>query len=141
LTQLQASQPSLSQEDITTNHAFDTRQTQYYTNAGAYLGLVERKQSRAQGVTYSLTEKGFRIMAKKFRARNLSLVQAVLEHGVFNQVLRLYMQQGTRPLREQVEAIMRTANLEGLGKETSTIPRRAQTVLAWLDWIIELTRR
>jgi len=77
LTQLQASQPSLSQEDITTNHAFDTRQTQYYTNAGAYLGLIERKQSREQGVTYSLTEKGIRIMAKKFRARNLSLVQAV----------------------------------------------------------------
>lgn len=141
LTQLQASQPSLSQEDITTNHAFDTRQTQYYTNAGAYLGLIERKQSREQGVTYSLTEKGIRIMAKKFRARNLSLVHAVLEHGVFSQALQLYMQQGSRPLREQVEAIMRAANLEGLGKETSTIPRRAQTVLAWMDWIIELTRR
>jgi hypothetical protein len=141
LTQLQASQISLSQEDITTNHAFDTRQTQYYTNAGAYLGLIERKQSREQGVTYSLTEKGFRIMAKKFRARNLSLVEAVLQHGVFNQALQLYMQQGSRPLREQVEAIMRAANLEGLGRQTSTIPRRAQTVLSWMDWILGLTDR
>jgi hypothetical protein len=109
-----------------------SRQTQYYTNAGAYLGLIERKQSREQGVTYSLTEKGFRIMAKKFRARNLSLVEAVLQHGVFNQALQLYMQQGGRPLREHVEAIMRAANLEGLGRETSTIPRRAQTVLSWM---------
>jgi hypothetical protein len=141
LTQLYASQPSLSQEDITTNHAFDTRQTQYYTNAGAYLGLIERRQSREQGVTYSLTKKGSAIMAKKLRARNLSLVQAVLEHDVLNQTLRLYMQQGVRPSREQVEAIMRAANLQGLGKESSTIPRRAQTVLAWIDWIIELTRR
>jgi hypothetical protein len=68
-------------------------------------------------------------------------VQAVLEHGVFSQALQLYMQQGSRPLREQVETIMRAANLEGLGRETTTIPRRAQTVLAWMDWIIELTRR
>jgi len=140
LAQLHAAQ-SLSQEDITTNHAFDTRQTQYYTNAGAYLGLIERKQSKEHGVTYSLTEKGSKIMSKKLRARNLSLVQTVLEHGVFNQSLRLYMQQVTRPSRDQIEAIMRDANLERLGKEGSTIPRRAQTVLAWIDWIIGLTNR
>lgn len=140
LTQLYAAQ-SLSQEDITTNHAFDTRQTQYYTNAAAYLGLIERKQSKEHGVAYSLTEKGSKIMGKKHRARNLSLVQAILEHGVFHQTLRLYMDKGAKPVREQVEAIMREANLEGLGKESSTIPRRAQTVLAWMEWIVELTQR
>jgi predicted transcriptional regulator len=139
--QLYAAQPTLSQEDITTNHAFDTRQTQYYTNAGAYLGLIERKQSREQGVTYSLTEKGSMIMAKKLRARNLSLVDAILEHGVFNQAVRLYLQQGGKPTRIQVEAIMREANLEGIDKESSTIPRRAQTVLAWTDWIMALMLR
>jgi len=141
LMQLYAAQPALSQEDITTNHAFDTRQTQYYTNAGAYLGLIERKQNREQGVTYSLTEKGSKIMAKKLRARNLSLVESILEHGVFNQALRLYLQQGGKPTRIQIEAIMREANLEGIDKESSTIPRRAQTVLSWLDWIIGLTQR
>lgn len=141
LMQLYAAQPTLSQEDITTNHAFDTRQTQYYTNAGAYLGLIERKQSREQGVTYSLTEKGSMIMAKKLRARNLSLVDAILEHGVFNQAVRLYLQQGGKPTRIQVEAIMREANLEGIDKESSTIPRRAQTVLAWTDWIMALMLR
>jgi hypothetical protein len=141
LNQLYASQPFLSQEDITTNHAFDTRQTQYYTNAGAYLGLVERKQGREQRVTYSLTGKGFTIMAKKLRSRNLSFVQSILEHEVFNQGLRMYMDQGIRPLREQVEAVMRAAHLDGLSQDGTTIPRRAQTVLAWINWIIELTRR
>jgi hypothetical protein len=140
LTQLHASQPFLSQEDITTNHAFDTRQTQYYTSAGAYLGLIE-KQRREKGVTYSLTAKGSSIMANKLRPRNLLLVQSILEHGVFNQGLRMYLDRGIRPLLDQVEDIMREAHLRGLSREGTTIPRRAQTVLAWIDWIIELTRR
>jgi hypothetical protein len=132
----------LPQEDITTNHAFDLRQTQYYTNAARYLGLVERHSDRDLGVTYTLTRDGKRIMGlKNPQRRNLALVQAILKHRVFNDTLRLYIfTEASRPTVEQVVEIMRAAEL-GLDREGTTIRRRAQTVLAWMDWIMRLKRR
>ncbi|MCA1629345.1 MAG: hypothetical protein LC785_07315 [Acidobacteria bacterium] len=133
----------LSQEDITTNHAFDLRQTQYYTNAARYLGLVEHHSDRNLGVTYTLTRDGERIMGlKNPQQRNLALVEAILKHRVFNDTLRLYIfKQAGRPTVEQVVEIMRGAEL-GLDRQgTTTIRRRAQTVLAWMDWIMRLKRR
>jgi hypothetical protein len=137
LSQLYGARASLSQDFITTNYAFDRRQTQYYTQAAHYLGLVERHYSREEGVTYSLTERGTRIMAQHPQVRNLALVECILEHKVFNQTLRLYFEQGARPTIEQVVAIMRDARLRISG---TTPRRRAQTVLAWVDWIMQLTR-
>jgi hypothetical protein len=133
----------LSQEEITTNHAFDLRQTQYYTNAARYLGLVEHHSDRNLGVTYTLTRDGERIMGlKNPQQRYLALVEAILKHRVLNDTLRLYIfKQAGRPTVEQVVEIMRAAEL-GLDREgTTTIRRRAQTVLAWMDWIMRLKRR
>jgi hypothetical protein len=133
----------LTQEDITTNHAFDLRQTQYYTTAARYLGLLERHSDKDLGVTYTLTRDGGRIMGTKSpHRRNLALVEAILKHRVFNETLRLYMfKLAGRPTVEQVVEIMRGAEL-GLDQEgTTTLRRRAQTVLAWMDWIMRLKRR
>jgi hypothetical protein len=134
---------ALSQEDITSNHAFDLRQTQYYTNAARYLGLAERLSDRDLGITYTLTRDGERTMGlRNPQQRNLALVEAILKHRVFNKTLRLYIfKQAGRPTVEQVVEIMRAAEL-GLDREgTTTIRRRAQTVLAWMDWIMRLKRR
>lgn len=140
LTQLHAA-GGMSQEDITTNHAFDLRQTQYYANAGRYLGLIESRRSREEGVAYSLTPKAGAIMARRPAARNLALVETILEHHVFNESVRLYLAQAGRPNINQVIEIMRAAEL-GLDQAgTTTISRRAQTVLAWVNWMMRLTRR
>jgi hypothetical protein len=140
LTQIYRSD-QLSQEEITTNYAFDLRQTQYYTNAARYLGLVERRTDGDLGTTYTITREGTAIMGLKLpRRRNLALVKAVLKHHVFNETLRLYLQQAGRPSVEQTVEIMRAARL-GLDREgTTTMRRRAQTVLAWLDWVMRLKR-
>jgi hypothetical protein len=140
LTQLHGAN-ALSPDEITTNYAFDFRQTHYYTRAGMYLGLIERQQSREQGVGYALTPRGSGIMSKRPQARSLSLVESILEHEVFNKTLRLYLNQAARPTPEQVVEIMNGAQL-GLDKDGSTTTRRrAQTVLSWMDWIMKLTRR
>ena len=140
LSQLHAA-GTLSREDITTNHAFDVRQTQYYTNAGRYLGLIDVSRSREEGVKYSLTARGSQILALRPSARNLALAEAILEHRVFHDTTQLYLQNAGRPSLDEVIAIMRQAAL-GLNQSgTTTIPRRAQSVLAWVDWIMQLTRR
>jgi hypothetical protein len=140
LTQLRGA-GVLSPDDITTNYAFDFRQTHYYTRAGMYLGLIERQQSREHGISYTLTPRGSSIMSRKPAARSLALVECILEHEIFNKTLRLYLNQGARPAVEQVVEIMNVAQL-GLDRDGSTtIRRRAGTVLSWTDWIIKLTRR
>jgi hypothetical protein len=138
LTQLYGANGNLSQEYITTNYAFDLRQTQYYTNAASYLGLLERHHSPGQGVSYALTKSGADIMRMHPRGRNLALVRCALERRVFNRTLRLYLEQGARPTVEQVVEIMKAARLSLAG---TTLPRRAQTVLLWIDWILGLTRQ
>jgi hypothetical protein len=129
----------MSQEDVTTNHAFDLRQTQYYTNAGRYLGLIER--TREDGVTYSLTPRGAAIMARRPAERNLSLAESIIEHPVFNGAVRRYLGGACRPSMQDILEIMREAKL-GLDRDgNTTLRRRSQTVLAWVDWMMQLTRR
>lgn len=130
----------LSQEDITTNYAFNIRQSGYYTRAAMYLGFIERKYSKEQGVTFVVTERGSNIMQKTAKGRNLALVEYILEKRVFNQSLQLYLQQYARPSTEQVVKIMEVSGIK-LGKDDSeTIPRRAGTVIAWIDWIMSITQ-
>jgi hypothetical protein len=136
LSQLYGARTPLSQDFITTNYAFNLRQTQYYTQGAHFLGLVKPHHLRKEGVTYSLTERGTCIMAQHPQARNLGLVECILEHEVFNRTLRLYFKQEARPTVEQIVEIMREARL---GLSDKTLARRAQTVLAWVDWIIRLT--
>lgn len=138
LTQLYGANGVLSQGYITANYAFDSRQTLYYTQAASYLGLVERHYNKEQGVSYKLTDKGVRIMSSPPHARNLDLVKCILERKVFNKALHTYFDRAARPSAEQVEEIMKRANLGLTGK---TISRRAKTVRAWVDWIVNLPRR
>lgn len=128
---------SLSQEDITSNYAFDVRQAQYYTNAAIYLGLVQKTTDREQGVIYSMSDRGINILERTPKRRNLALVECILEKQVFHQTLHLYLQNGSKPNINQVVKVMENAQLD-LSK--STMLRRGQTVLAWIDWIMGLTQ-
>lgn len=138
LAQLYGAGGTLTKDYITSNYDFDSRQTLYYAQAAAYLGLVERRRYRGHGVAYSLTKRGAAVMSRHPQARNLALVECVLERNVFNRALRIYFESARRPSSEQVEEIMKSARLGLSGK---TIPRRAQTVLRWVDWITTLEKR
>jgi hypothetical protein len=137
LTQLRGAGGVLTQDYITSNYEFDLRQTQYYTNAARYLGLVEWRSSKGQGVTYGLTGRGAEIMSRPPRERNLALVECILERKVFHQTLKLYLERGERPANEQVVELMRPVRPELKGK---TLGRRAQTVVLWADWIVNLSK-
>ncbi|MDQ3743432.1 MAG: hypothetical protein M3444_03525 [Acidobacteriota bacterium] len=137
LTQLRGASGALTQEYITSNYAFDTRQTRYYTDAARYLGLVERR-GRAQGVMYALTDLGDEIMSRPPRERNLALVERLLERKVFRQTLGPYLERGARPSAKRVEEFIRRARPE---LTDDTIERRAKTVLSWADWVVNLSEQ
>ena len=130
----------LTKEYITQNYQFDIRQTDYYTNSAIYLGLIHKYTSReTKEITYALTDEGRNIMRKKHKSKNMSLVKHILEHEAFNKVFRKYFDLGHKPDHNTVCEIMRNCYIYNVCKEGTTIPRRAQTVIGWLNWILGLT--
>ncbi len=126
----------LTKDEITTTYDFDSRQTDYYSNAGRYLGLIE--ESVLVDVGCKLSDKGRSLFCLNFKERQLKLAELILEHSVFADVLGLYFEKAAEPSRDDVIEIMRNAGLYHVGSE-STYRRRASTVLSWVNWILGLT--
>ena len=83
----------LSRDEITTNYDFDPRQTNYYTDAGRYLGLIGKRKEDGQ-IIFSLTDEGRRLFRLKYILRQLKLVELILSHKAFNETFKLYIKQG-----------------------------------------------
>lgn len=79
-------------------------------------------------------------MSQRPAQRNLAIVERILKHRVFHDTVSLYLNQAAKPTADQIVEIMRAANIELDREGNTTMNRRAQTVLAWIDWMMELTR-
>lgn len=127
----------LSREEVTANYAFDARQTNYYTDAARYLGLLEKFQDEAMPI-YRLTNRGGQIFGLPYAQRQLELCRLILSRGAFRDTLQHRLDHGVMPETSEVVQIMRCAKLHNVGSE-STFRRRASTVRSWVDWIVSLT--
>jgi hypothetical protein len=67
--------------------------------------------------------------------RQLEFVTLILSHSVFKNTLKLYLQSGEVPTREQIVEIMKRSNLYNIGTDT-TYNRRASTISGWINWIM-----
>jgi hypothetical protein len=124
----------LSKEEITENYDFDSRQTDYYSNAGKYLGLVENGRENGQVVCY-LTEKGKRVFNLSIIDRQSEFVKLILSHSAFKQTFKLYLDNGEMPTKETVVEVMKRSKLHKVGSDT-TYFRRASTIAGWTNWIM-----
>ncbi|HJJ98604.1 MAG TPA: hypothetical protein O0X23_00080 [Methanocorpusculum sp.] len=122
----------MNKDDITEQYAFTPRQTDYYTNAGIYLGLI--KKERTNGVTFRLTENGEQILKLPYKQRQLEFVKCIITHNVFLETLRLFLNTHEVPRTNDIIKIMK--NNVRLGSETYT--RRSSTVGSWVNWIVSL---
>ena len=76
------SEKDMTRQDITNRYIFQDRQTNYYTTAGNYLGLIEQGEKRSDGLTYfSLSDTGRRIMKMPYRERQIAIATAILQIG------------------------------------------------------------
>lgn len=124
----------ISKEEITENYDFDSRQTDYYSNAGKYLGLVEIGRENGQVVCY-LTEKGKRVFNLSIIDRQSEFVKLILSHSAFKQTLKLYLDNGEMPTIETVVEVMKRSKLHKVSSYT-TYFRRASTIAGWTNWIM-----
>jgi len=129
----------LTRDAITANYEFDSRQTNYYTDAGRYLGLIDKYKDRISGeITYFLTDVGRSILNEKYNRKYLLLVENILEHDVFNKIFEISLDEGEVPDVPKIIETMYEKNMDDR-YGYSVINRRARTIKGWIEWIFKLT--
>ncbi len=124
----------ISKEEITQNYDFDSRQTDYYSNAGKYLGLIEIGKENGQVVCY-LTDKGKKVFTLSIVERQSEFVKLILSHTAFKHTLKIFLDNGEMPNKETIVEVMKKSRLHKVGSD-STFFRRASTIVGWTNWIM-----
>lgn len=128
----------LSREQVTEEYAFDIRQTNYYTDAARYLGLLEKHYEDGRKPVYSLSASGKRIMNLNYKQRQLAFCEAILQHRPFKETFHRCMETGSMPDTPTIVAIMQESALYKV-ESMSTYIRRSSTISGWINWMLELT--
>ena len=126
-----------STEEIAEIMQFDLRQSDYYYNAGKYLGLFEKKDVADEEKIVkkvSLSKLGKDTVKLRYKERQLKLVRLILEHEIFNKLFTKVYNSGELPTKEEIQEIMRENNVCNDGQ----IVRRSSSVYSWLKWIFNL---
>ncbi len=139
LMELLAENP-LTRQDITSQYAFDQRQTNYYTDAARYLGFIQKGQDESGNIWFRLSSDGSVIMNLPYRERLIQIASRILMHKAFREVFILYLKYRQMPDTQTIVQIMRRSDLYRLESE-STFIRRASTVKGWVNWILGITER
>lgn len=126
----------LSRNDVTERYAFDARQTNYYTDAARYLGLIEKSRDSG-GPLYKLSDKGRTILKMGYKQRQLAFCNCILSHGAFADTVKRYFETGVMPHKNEIIQIMKKSNLYNVNSD-STYERRSSTIKGWVNWIVEL---
>lgn len=126
----------LTKDEITSNYDFEPRQSNYYADAARYLGLAQKTGTHSNPI-YELTPLGRQIMSKRHREKMLGIVESILQHEVFNNVFKKYLQTFSPVSIEEIVDIMNNSYIYNVNKN-STIVRRASTVKRWIEWILKL---
>lgn len=111
---------------------FEPRQSDYYYNAGRYLGLFEKS---AGSKLVTLTKLGEGIYQASYKERQLKLAGLILRHKIFADFFDQVIQTGEFPDKDAVQQKMREYRVCNEGQ----ISRRASSVLGWLKWMFHLT--
>jgi len=122
-------------QEITDNYEFDERQTNYYTDAAIYLGLIRKLGTRTK--SFELTELGKRILKLNFKSRQIEFAKLILSHRVFHMTIKNYFANAEMPSDDEIVKYMKECKLYNIVKD-STYYRRASTIKAWIYWIINL---
>lgn len=126
----------ITKEEITENYDFDSRQTDYYSNAGKYLGLINvRRDHIYNQIGCSLTKLGKQVFNLNLFDRQKEFVKLIISHLAFNKSLKAYLENGEMPKKEDIVEIMINSKLYNVNS-TVTYFRRASTIIGWINWVI-----
>ena len=121
----------LTTEEIAELFSFDERQSDYYYNAAAYLGLMEKRRED-NNVRVYLTQLGENVLKLKYKERQLKLIKLILSNKIFNEIFSITIKQGEIPDREYIKQRMRELRV----CNEPQIHRRSGSVISWIKWIL-----
>lgn len=124
----------MNKETISLEIGIVSRQSDYYANACAYLGLAERHLRMKK---ISLSEKGKEILSKRSTNKYIEIFKCILEHKVFNEVMKIYLEKLEMPKTDEIVELMKKYKVKNVNTE-KMYRRRAQTIRSWVDWILEI---
>jgi len=110
------------------------RQSQYYYNAGKYLGLFEKKKNDDKKLVSCLSTLGKQIYKMGYKERQLKIVSLILEHRIFYELFDYVIISKRLPDKNMIKRRMKELNVCG----ESQIDRRASSVRGWIWWIFNL---
>ncbi|MBI4336640.1 MAG: hypothetical protein HY683_02270 [Chloroflexi bacterium] len=119
-----------TQDELAERFEYDPRQADYYGNAAAFIGLVERS---AKGFSSNRATQHFVRQSLSKRIEDIGGRLSMLP--VFRETLEALAAEHVPSIDEIADRIRRETKLRG-----STPPRRAQTVLSWARWLKDTTR-
>ena len=122
-------------QEITDNYEFVVRQTNYYTDAAIYLGLIKKYGTRIK--KFELTDLGKRILSLNYKSRQVEFAKLILSHKVFHMTIENYFEKAEMPSDDEIVKYMKECELYNICKD-KTYYRRASTIKAWIYWIIDL---
>lgn len=124
-------------DDISTNYEFHPRQADYYFAAARYLGVGEIVRG-SDGINYrQITPLGEQIIRLPYAAKRKAFAKLVLEIPAVRDIYILKIEHGVLADIAEAERIVAEYSVDE-GISGSTIHRRAQTLLAWVRWLIAL---
>ncbi len=127
---------SLHKDFLTENFNFEERQTNYYTDVGIYLGLIEKGKDADNRIYFLLTDLGRDIMSLPYKEKYLAIASQILKHKIFHKVFHeFFMKQEFD--RAKVIEIMQECGVYNV-QSYSTFNRRASTVISYVKWIFSL---
>lgn len=133
---IKSSNEDVTKDKVTESYAFDERQSDYYTNAARYLGLIEKLHNKRREPVYKLTSKGAKILSSNYKQRQLEFCKCILEHPVFARALSKYLTTGTMLKGSDVVQLMKDAKIKKI--KGDTMGRRSSSVIGWINWIVGL---
>jgi DNA adenine methylase len=113
---------------------FDPRQSNYYGEAAEELGMLIRERRRG----FSLTGMGAKIAKQHSDVAAREVIERILTLPVFREIAESAIKSGNPTVSHDQIPKMILATSKGRYNET-TVRRRTQSVVAWLNWIGEVT--
>lgn len=122
-------------QEITNNYEFVSRQTNYYTDAAIYLGLIKKSGTKIK--KFEITNLGKQILKLNYKSRQIEFVKLILSHKVFHMTIKKYFEKSEMPSDDEIVNYMRECKLYNITSDI-TYYRRASTIKSWIYWIISL---
>jgi DNA adenine methylase len=121
-------------DQLANRFQFDPRQSNYYGEAAEELGMITRERRHG----FSLTDLGSRIARMNTDVAAREVIERILTLPVFREIAESAVKTGSPTVSQDQIPQMIVRASEGRYNET-TVRRRVQSVVAWLNWIGEVT--